>query len=47
MNYVQLYISWLNKVVLLKSPGGVDFALVTILDASVYWNEARQLQYFR
>ena len=47
MNYVQLYISWLNKVVLLKSPGGVDFALVTILDASVYWNETRQLQYFR
>ena len=48
MNYVQLYISWLNKVdFLLKSPGGVDFALVTILDASVYWNEARQLQYFR
>ena len=37
MDYVQLYISSL----VLKSPGGVDFALVTILDASGYSNEAR------
>ena len=41
MYYVQLYISWLNKVVVLKSPEGVDFALVAILDASGYSNEAQ------
>ena len=40
MVYVQLYISWLNKVVVFKSLGDVDFALVAILDASVYSNEA-------
>ena len=39
MDYVQLYISWLNKVVVLKSPGGVDFALVAILNVSGYSNE--------
>ena len=41
MDYVKLYISWLNKVVLLKSPGGVDFALVAILNVSRYSNEAQ------
>ena len=41
MDYVQLYISSLNKEVMLKSPGGGDFALVTISDASGYSNEAR------
>ena len=46
MDYVQLYISWLNKVVVLNSSGGVDFALVTILDASVYSNKAQLLWYF-
>ena len=41
MDYVKLYISWLNKVVLLKSPGGVDFNLVAILNVSRYSNEAQ------
>ena len=41
MDYVQLYISWLNEVVVLKSPGGVDFDLVAFLNVSGYLNEAR------
>ena len=40
MDFVQMYISWLNKVDVLKSSGLVDFALVTILNASGYLNGA-------
>ena len=36
VNYVQLQISKLNKVDVLKSPGCVDFAFVIILNASGY-----------
>ena len=38
MDYVQLYISRLNKVYVLKSPALVDFALVTSLNPSKYSN---------
>ena len=38
MDYVQLYISRLNKMDVLKSPGRVDFDQVAILNASVYSN---------
>ena len=41
MDYAQLYISWLNMVDVLNSPGGVDFTLVAILNVSEYLNEAR------
>ena len=41
MDYVQLYISWLNKVDVLKSPGSVDFALAAIMNVSEYSNGAR------
>ena len=41
MDYVQLHISWLNKEVVLKSPGGVDVVLVAVLDASGYSKEVR------
>ena len=41
MDYVQLHISWLNKKVVLKSPGGVDVVLVAVLDASGYSKEVR------
>ena len=39
MDYAQLYISCLSKVVVLKLPGGIDFALITILDTRGYWKE--------
>ena len=41
MDYLQLCISRRNKVKMLKSPGRIDFALVTILNASEYSNGAR------
>ena len=45
MDYVLLYISWLDKVVVLKSPGGVDFASAAILDASACLNEERYFDF--
>ena len=36
MGYAQLYIWWLNKAGMLKSPGRDDFTLVAILNANEY-----------
>ena len=41
MDYVQLYISLFKKMVALKSPGGVNFTFVTILNVSGYSNEGQ------